>query len=148
MEVTFIYPNQLFDPHPAVARNRIIFLIEDPLFFGDKKYFLNYNKKKILLHYISMSYFGQKTVKGEVGSSTMPHKVNPIDFENSEGNLGLANAIFNHLSSRIFASLLPIFPPPAIIMFLYLESLGLISDITFLIFPLADIKNTPSPSFI
>ena len=48
-----------------------------------------------------MSYFGQKTVKGEVGSSTMPHKVNPIDFENSEGNLGLANAIFNHLSSKL-----------------------------------------------
>jgi len=51
--------------------------------------------------YISMAYFGQKTIKGEVGSSTMPHKVNPIDFENSEGNLGLANAIFNHLSAKL-----------------------------------------------
>ena len=51
--------------------------------------------------YISMSYFGQKTVKGEVGSSTMPHKVNPIDFENSEGNLGLANAILKHLSAKL-----------------------------------------------
>ena len=51
--------------------------------------------------YISMAYFGQKTVAGEVGSSTMPHKVNPIDFENSEGNLGLANAIFNHLSAKL-----------------------------------------------
>ncbi|MEN7974005.1 MAG: adenylosuccinate lyase, partial [Verrucomicrobiota bacterium] len=51
--------------------------------------------------YISMAYFGQKTVKGEVGSSTMPHKVNPIDFENSEGNLGLANAIFSHLSAKL-----------------------------------------------
>ena len=51
--------------------------------------------------YISMSYFGQKTIKGEVGSSTMPHKVNPIDFENSEGNLGLSNAIFNHLSAKL-----------------------------------------------
>jgi adenylosuccinate lyase len=51
--------------------------------------------------YISMGYFGQKTIKGEVGSSTMPHKVNPIDFENSEGNLGLANAIFGHLSSKL-----------------------------------------------
>jgi adenylosuccinate lyase len=51
--------------------------------------------------YISMAYFGQKTVKGEVGSSTMPHKVNPIDFENSEGNLGLANAIFGHLSAKL-----------------------------------------------
>ena len=48
-----------------------------------------------------MAYFGQKTVKGEVGSSTMPHKVNPIDFENSEGNLGLANALFGHLSAKL-----------------------------------------------
>ena len=51
--------------------------------------------------YISMGYFGQKTVKGEIGSSTMPHKVNPIDFENSEGNCGLANAIFQHLSAKL-----------------------------------------------
>ncbi|MBT8042085.1 MAG: adenylosuccinate lyase [Pontiella sp.] len=51
--------------------------------------------------YISMAYFGQKTVKGEVGSSTMPHKVNPIDFENSEGNLGLANAVFGHLAAKL-----------------------------------------------
>jgi len=51
--------------------------------------------------YISMAYFGQKTVAGEVGSSTMPHKVNPIDFENSEGNCGLANAIFSHLSTKL-----------------------------------------------
>ncbi len=51
--------------------------------------------------YISMAYFGQKTVAGEIGSSTMPHKVNPIDFENSEGNCGLANAIFNHLSAKL-----------------------------------------------
>ncbi len=51
--------------------------------------------------YISLGYLGQKTVKGEVGSSTMPHKVNPIDFENSEGNLGLANAIFAHLSAKL-----------------------------------------------
>ena len=51
--------------------------------------------------YISLGYFKQKTVAGEVGSSTMPHKVNPIDFENSEGNLGLANAIFTHLSTKL-----------------------------------------------
>lgn len=51
--------------------------------------------------YISLGYFKQKTVAGEVGSSTMPHKVNPIDFENSEGNLGLANAIFTHLSQKL-----------------------------------------------
>lgn len=51
--------------------------------------------------YISLGYFKQKTVAGEVGSSTMPHKVNPIDFENSEGNLGLANAVFAHLSAKL-----------------------------------------------
>lgn len=51
--------------------------------------------------YISIGYFKQKTVAGEVGSSTMPHKVNPIDFENSEGNLGIANALFSHLSSKL-----------------------------------------------
>ena len=51
--------------------------------------------------YISVGYFKQKTVEGEVGSSTMPHKVNPIDFENSEGNLGIANAIMNHLSTKL-----------------------------------------------
>ncbi|MEL7021585.1 MAG: adenylosuccinate lyase [Bacteroidota bacterium] len=51
--------------------------------------------------YISMDYFKQKVVKGEVGSSAMPHKVNPIDFENAEGNLGIANAIFYHLSEKL-----------------------------------------------
>lgn len=51
--------------------------------------------------YISNAYFKQKTVAGEIGSSTMPHKVNPIDFENAEGNLGIANAIFNHLSLKL-----------------------------------------------
>ncbi|KQC28815.1 adenylosuccinate lyase [Flagellimonas eckloniae] len=51
--------------------------------------------------YISMDYFKQKIKKGEVGSSAMPHKVNPIDFENSEGNLGLANALFEHLSAKL-----------------------------------------------
>ncbi len=51
--------------------------------------------------YISIGYFKQKTIAGEVGSSTMPHKVNPIDFENAEGNLGLANAILNHLAQKL-----------------------------------------------
>lgn len=51
--------------------------------------------------YISLGYFKQKTIAGEVGSSTMPHKVNPIDFENSEGNLGLANAIMSHLAQKL-----------------------------------------------
>jgi adenylosuccinate lyase len=51
--------------------------------------------------YISMEYFKQKTVKGEVGSSAMPHKVNPIDFENAEGNFSMANAIFEHLAAKL-----------------------------------------------
>jgi len=51
--------------------------------------------------YISLGYFKQKTVAGEVGSSTMPHKVNPIDFENGEGNLGIANALFGHLAAKL-----------------------------------------------
>jgi len=52
-------------------------------------------------HYISMEYFRQKIKKGEIGSSAMPHKVNPIDFENCEGNLGFANAIFGHMSEKL-----------------------------------------------
>ena len=51
--------------------------------------------------YVSMEYFKQKIKAGEVGSSAMPHKVNPIDFENAEGNLGIANAIFGHLSTKL-----------------------------------------------
>ena len=51
--------------------------------------------------YISMDYFKQKTIKGEIGSSAMPHKVNPIDFENAEGNLGIANALLEHLSAKL-----------------------------------------------
>jgi len=54
--------------------------------------------------YISMNYFTQKVVSSEVGSSTMPHKVNPIDFENAEGNLGMANSILNHLSTKLLIS--------------------------------------------
>ena len=54
--------------------------------------------------YISLGYFRQKTVQGEVGSSTMPHKVNPIDFENSEGNIGIANAIYDHLAAKLTVS--------------------------------------------
>ncbi len=51
--------------------------------------------------YISIGYFKQKTIEGEVGSSTMPHKVNPIDFENAEGNFGIANALFTHFSAKL-----------------------------------------------
>jgi len=52
-------------------------------------------------HYVSLNYFKQKIKEGEIGSSAMPHKVNPIDFENAEGNLGLANALFEHLSAKL-----------------------------------------------
>ncbi|MDO9663858.1 lyase family protein, partial [Glaesserella parasuis] len=51
--------------------------------------------------YIALNHFKQRTIAGEIGSSTMPHKVNPIDFENSEGNLGLANAVMNHLGQKL-----------------------------------------------
>src|SRR5690606_32097042 len=51
--------------------------------------------------YISMDYFKQKIKAGEIGSSAMPHKVNPIDFENAEGNLGIANALFSHLAEKL-----------------------------------------------
>ncbi len=51
--------------------------------------------------YIAVGYFRQKTVAGEIGSSTMPHKVNPIDFENAEGNLGIANALLDHLAAKL-----------------------------------------------
>jgi adenylosuccinate lyase len=51
--------------------------------------------------YISMDYFKQQTKKGEIGSSAMPHKVNPIDFENAEGNLGIANALLEHFSAKL-----------------------------------------------
>ena len=59
--------------------------------------------------YISLGYFKQKTIAGEIGSSTMPHKVNPIDFENSEGNLGIANALFSFLADTLLVILLDIY---------------------------------------
>jgi adenylosuccinate lyase len=76
------YMAELFD---AVARFNTILLDFDRDIWG----------------YISQGYFKQRTIAGEVGSSTMPHKVNPIDFENSEGNLGLANAVLQHLSAKL-----------------------------------------------
>ncbi|OFC70056.1 adenylosuccinate lyase [Alteromonas confluentis] len=76
------YISELFD---AVARFNTIILDFDRDVWG----------------YIALGHFKQKTIAGEIGSSTMPHKVNPIDFENSEGNLGLANAIFDHLAAKL-----------------------------------------------
>lgn len=76
------YIAELFD---AIARFNTILLDFDRDIWG----------------YISLSFFKQKTIAGEIGSSTMPHKVNPIDFENSEGNLGIANALLQHLASKL-----------------------------------------------
>ena len=76
------YMAELFD---AIARYNTILIDFDRDIWG----------------YISLGYFKQRTIAGEVGSSTMPHKVNPIDFENSEGNLGLANAILAHLTAKL-----------------------------------------------
>jgi len=76
------YIAELFD---AIARFNTILLDFDRDIWG----------------YISLGYFKQKQIAGEIGSSTMPHKVNPIDFENSEGNLGIANAIMNHLAQKL-----------------------------------------------
>ncbi len=76
------YIAELFD---ALARYNIILL--------------DFNRD--IWSYVSLGYFKQRTIAGEVGSSTMPHKVNPIDFENSEGNLGLANAILGHMSQKL-----------------------------------------------
>lgn len=76
------YIAELFD---AVARFNTILLDFDRDIWG----------------YIALGHFKQRTIAGEIGSSTMPHKVNPIDFENSEGNLGIANALFNHLSAKL-----------------------------------------------
>ncbi len=76
------YMAELFD---AIARANTILIDLDRDIWG----------------YVSLGYFRQRVVEGEVGSSTMPHKVNPIDFENSEGNLGLANAVLRHMASKL-----------------------------------------------
>ena len=55
----------------------------------------------VLLRLLSIGYFKQRAVAGEIGSSTMPHKVNPIDFENAVGNIGLANAVMGHLATKL-----------------------------------------------
>src|SRR5690606_2316792 len=76
------YMAELFD---AIARTNTILLDLDRDIWG----------------YISLGYFKQRTKPGEIGSSTMPHKVNPIDFENSEGNLGMANAVLKHMAEKL-----------------------------------------------
>jgi adenylosuccinate lyase len=88
------YTTQI-EPHDGIAEvSHVLIRINNIL--------LDYCKD--IWHYISLNYFTQKTISGEVGSSTMPHKVNPIDFENAEGNLGLANSLFEHFANKLSQS--------------------------------------------
>lgn len=88
------YTTQI-EPHDGIAEiSQIMVRINNIL--------LDYTRD--IWTYISLNYFKQKTIAGEVGSSTMPHKVNPIDFENAEGNLGLANALFDHFANKLTQS--------------------------------------------
>ncbi|HHF7344906.1 TPA: adenylosuccinate lyase [Legionella feeleii] len=88
------YTTQI-EPHDGIAEvSHIMIRINNIL--------LDYTRD--IWTYISLNYFKQKTIADEVGSSTMPHKVNPIDFENAEGNLGLANALFNHFANKLTQS--------------------------------------------
>jgi adenylosuccinate lyase len=88
------YSTQI-EPHDGIAEI-------SHLFIRINNIFLDYTKD--IWHYISLGYFSQKAIEGEVGSSTMPHKINPIDFENAEGNLGMANALFGHFASKLTQS--------------------------------------------
>lgn len=88
------YTTQI-EPHDGIAEiSHLMIRINNIL--------LDYNRD--IWSYISLGYFKQKTVADEVGSSTMPHKVNPIDFENAEGNLGLSNTLFNHFANKLTQS--------------------------------------------
>jgi adenylosuccinate lyase len=85
------YTTQI-EPHDSLAEQFDAFARANAVLLG---------LDRDLWGYVSLGYFRQKTKAGEVGSSTMPHKVNPIDFENSEGNLGIANALLRHLSEKL-----------------------------------------------
>lgn len=88
------YTTQI-EPHDGIAEvSHIMIRINNIL--------LDYTRD--IWTYISLNYFKQKAIANEVGSSTMPHKINPIDFENAEGNLGLANALFNHFANKLTQS--------------------------------------------
>lgn len=88
------YTTQI-EPHDGIAEvSHLLIRINNIL--------LDYTKD--VWHYISLGYFKQKAVANEVGSSTMPHKINPIDFENAEGNLGMANALFEHFANKLTQS--------------------------------------------
>ena len=88
------YTTQI-EPHDGIAEISHLFIRVNNIL-------LDYSKD--IWNYISFNYFKQRSVPGEVGSSTMPHKINPIDFENAEGNLGLANALFEHFATKLTQS--------------------------------------------
>jgi len=85
------YTTQI-EPHDAVAQLSLALSLTNTIL-------LDFSRD--MWAYISLGYFKQRNVKGEIGSSTMPHKINPIDFENAEGNLGLANAMFTHFAQKL-----------------------------------------------
>ena len=85
------YTTQI-EPHDAVAQLSLALSLT---------YTILLDFSRDMWAYISLGYFKQRNVKGEIGSSTMPHKINPIDFENAEGNLGLANAMFTHFAQKL-----------------------------------------------
>ena len=101
------FANDFVSNHLGLERQQFTTQIEN--YDNMAAYFDNCKRLNVILTdfcrdiwtYVSMEYFKQKIKAGEVGSSAMPHKVNPIDFENAEGNLGLANAIFEHLSHKL-----------------------------------------------
>jgi adenylosuccinate lyase len=85
------YTTQI-EPHDAVAQLSLALSLTNTIL-------LDFSRD--MWAYISLGYFKQRNVKSEIGSSTMPHKINPIDFENAEGNLGLANAMFTHFAQKL-----------------------------------------------
>lgn len=82
------YTTQI-EPHDAVAEISLAFVLTNSILI---------DFSRDMWMYISLGYFKQKNVAGEIGSSTMPHKINPIDFENAEGNLGLSISLFTHFA--------------------------------------------------
>ena len=108
MEATFIYPKQLFDPHPALSRNRKTFLLEDPLYFGDKKYPINFNKKKLLLHFLSMASYNAKLKNRGFSSEIIPFTQLRVDNyissfikSNQITNIHISEVVDYELNKRI-----------------------------------------------
>ena len=85
------YTTQI-EPHDGVAELSLAFTLTNTILT---------DFSRDMWMYISLGYFKQKNVKGEIGSSTMPHKINPIDFENAEGNLGMSISLFNHFATKL-----------------------------------------------